>query len=104
MPHDARPGFVAVPPPHRPCPICAAPVHAEARYPGKVCIACAKRTVDETGRPLAFANESLSGGFVASYADTGDPYPAHGESFSEVEPTSGRRRLERFRVTGPPAT
>ena len=75
MPHDARPGFVAVPPPHRPCPICAAPVHAEARYPWKVCIACAKRAVDQTGRPLAFVNESLSGGFVARYADTGDPYP-----------------------------
>ena len=63
------------PPPHAPCAICAAPVHAEARSPRKVCRDCARRAVDASGRALAFRNESISGGFVATYADTGAPYP-----------------------------
>ena len=64
-----------VPTPHAPCAICAAPVHAEARYPLKVCRGCASRATDDAGRALAFRNESLSGGFVATYADDGTPYP-----------------------------
>jgi hypothetical protein len=34
-----------------------------------------RRGCDAAGRPLAFRNESVSGGFVATYADTGEPYP-----------------------------
>lgn len=67
------------PAPHLPCAICAAPVHAEARYPRKVCRACASRACDAAGRPLAFRGESVSGGFVATYADTGEPYPGEHE-------------------------
>jgi hypothetical protein len=29
------------------------------------------------GRPLTFGNESMSGGFVAHYADGGAPYASH---------------------------
>ena len=56
---------------HR-CPICATPVPTDARYPTAVCPACVGRAVDERGRPLRFYNRSLSGGFQAVYADTGD--------------------------------
>ena len=63
------------PPPPSTCAICAAPVHPEPRYPRKVCGDCAKRAVDAAGRALVFRNESVSGGFVATYADTGEPYP-----------------------------
>ena len=75
MPKASDPPIDPVPPPHAPCAICAAPVHAEPRYPRKLCRDCARRAVDASGRALAFRNESISGGFVATYADTGEPYP-----------------------------
>lgn len=54
---------------HQQCPICSKAVPALARYPRYVCADCASRATDETGRPLRFFTESLSGGFVARYAD-----------------------------------
>ena len=67
--------FDPTPLPHAPCAICAATLHAEARYPQKVCRGCEARASDESGRRLVFTNVSISGGFVARYADTGEPYP-----------------------------
>jgi len=48
-----------------------------ARYPRAVCADCARRACDEHGRQLVFYNESLSGGFAAYYADTGEAYISH---------------------------
>lgn len=50
---------------------------ANARYPDRLCNACADRAVAPDGRPLAFRNESFSGGFEARYADDGSPYSSH---------------------------
>ena len=60
-----------------PCPVCSSPVDAGSRYPRALCSACASRATDAEGRPLAFSNRSLSGGFRATYADTGEDYPGH---------------------------
>jgi hypothetical protein len=42
-----------------------------------VCGACVQRACDEEGRPLCFYNVSLSGGFVARYADSGADRESH---------------------------
>jgi hypothetical protein len=60
-----------------PCPICSAPVHHFERYPDQVCGDCFSRAGDRSGRPLLFGNVSLSGGFVAIYADTLENYGSH---------------------------
>lgn len=59
------------------CPICDALVHPSARYPVYLCPACASEAVDSTGRALEFSNVSVSGGFLARYADTGEAYGSH---------------------------
>lgn len=59
------------------CPICNRPVTRYERYPRYVCQACAARAKSWDGRPLAFYNEALSGGFVARYADDDTPYNSH---------------------------
>lgn len=59
------------------CPVCRAQVAPSLRYPRYHCAACAARATDEQGRPLRFHNESLSGGFVAVYADSGDQRASH---------------------------
>jgi hypothetical protein len=59
------------------CPVCHAEVAPSLRYPRYLCGACAARAVDEEGRPLQFFNESLTGGFVAVYADTGEQRESH---------------------------
>jgi hypothetical protein len=38
---------------------------------------CASRAKSKDGRLLRFGNESFSGGYVAWYADTKEPYPSH---------------------------
>lgn len=47
------------------------------RYPRRVCRACVERACDEEGRLLRFYNTSLSGGFVARYADSGEDRESH---------------------------
>jgi hypothetical protein len=59
------------------CPLCGAVVPTTERYPRALCGACAALACDAHGRSLEFFNESLSGGFIAQYADTGEPYPSH---------------------------
>ena len=54
------------------CPICSRRIPANPRYPRHVCSACAKRACDEEHRTLIFHNESLSGGLVVEYRDTGE--------------------------------
>lgn len=49
----------------------------DPRYPDQVCRACVRRACDEEGRPLQFYNVSLSGGFVARYADSGRERHSH---------------------------
>lgn len=61
------------------CPICGATDLPEMpRYPGYVCQSCAARARSADGRPLLYANEGMGGGLVASYAETGEPYPGGG--------------------------
>ena len=59
------------------CPICAASLEPQSRYPRYVCQACASRARSADGRPLTFANGGFDGGYVATYADTGEPYNSH---------------------------
>ena len=59
------------------CPICAVALELMPRYPCYVCENCAARAATAEGRPLAFGNEGLSGGFIAQYADTGERYDSH---------------------------
>lgn len=59
------------------CPICGASLEPQSRYPRYVCAACARRACSADGRPLAFANEGFDGGYVATYADTGEAYNSH---------------------------
>jgi hypothetical protein len=58
------------------CPICRTEVRANPRYPDHLCAECALRAVDVDGRPLAFRNTSLSGGFEAIYTDDNTPAEA----------------------------
>ena len=47
------------------------------RYPNYLCLNCFKRAVSIDGRPLSFSNVSVSGGYIAKYADTNEPYDSH---------------------------
>ena len=60
--------------PDKNCPICEKIIPVVERYPDYVCSTCAGRASTADGRPLKFYNESLSGGFLAFYADTNEPY------------------------------
>lgn len=46
------------------------------RYPRAVCPHCAEKACDSQGRPLAFYNEGASGGFIAIFRESGQPYPS----------------------------
>ena len=59
------------------CPICLTEVAFSARYPRYVCASCYKKAVDENNRLLNFYNESISGGFIAIYADTNEARKSH---------------------------
>jgi hypothetical protein len=59
------------------CPICQQTVKPSERYPRYVCNDCAAQATSLEGRKLAFFNESLSGGYLAKYADTNEPYDSH---------------------------
>ena len=59
------------------CPICSADVEPNERYPRYVCQPCASGADSADGRALSFGNIGFSGGFAASYADTGEEYPSH---------------------------
>lgn len=57
------------------CPVCGARVTPSSRYPDHLCATCVDRAVSADGRPLAFFNVDLSGGFAAAYRDTRERYP-----------------------------
>lgn len=59
------------------CPICAAVLEPQSRYPRYVCGECAGRARSADGRPLRFSNVGFDGGYAARYADTGEPYDSH---------------------------
>jgi hypothetical protein len=59
------------------CPICLKQVKPNPRYPRYLCRECAAKATAQDGRGLRFSNEGLSGGFVAEYTDTGEPYLGH---------------------------
>jgi len=59
------------------CPICGERMAFNPRYPRQVCRVCVERACDEEGRPLRFYNTSLSGGFLARYADSGKDRNSH---------------------------
>jgi len=60
-----------------PCLLCGQPLQFNPRYPRAVCAGCAQRACDASGRPLAFFNADMGGGFTAVYRDTGAPYDSH---------------------------
>ena len=51
------------------CPGCGAARKAFPRYPWHFCNDCRDLATDGQGRPLVFANASLSGGLVFGYAN-----------------------------------
>ena len=59
------------------CPICQVEVQTSARYPNYLCNSCASRACDAEKRLLKFYNETLTGGFLAFYTDTGEKYDSH---------------------------
>ena len=59
------------------CPICGVPGEYSPRYPRCICVECAHTATDDSGRGLKFSNESFSGGYVALYSDTREPYDSH---------------------------
>ena len=59
------------------CPICDGEVAESSRYPRYLCSTCAERARSADGRPLAFSNADLSGGFIATFVDTGEEYESH---------------------------
>lgn len=59
------------------CPICRTSLDPVLRYPHYVCADCASKAVAADGRRLQFSNVDMSGGFAASYVDTGETYPGH---------------------------
>lgn len=61
----------------QPCPICHQAVPWSPRYPRYLCAECARKATSKDGRLLGFGNESFSGGYVAWYKDTDEPYPSH---------------------------
>lgn len=75
---DADPGVYRYPGSRKQeCPICSAEVAERPRYPRYVCRTCATRAQSADGRPLAFWNAGLAGGFVAQYRDTDEEYSSH---------------------------
>lgn len=75
------------------CPICAIALEPMPRYPRYVCEDCAARATTADGRPLAFGNEGLSGGFIAQYADTGEPYDRHACWINDIPCRPGEHRF-----------
>jgi hypothetical protein len=59
------------------CSICHTSVPRFERYPRYLCMGCVSRAKSEDGRSLRFSNIDTTGGFIAQYADTGEPYPSH---------------------------
>jgi len=59
------------------CPVCLKPLELVERYPRRVCDTCASNARSKDGRLLVFSNESMSGGVIAHYAETGETYPSH---------------------------
>lgn len=56
-------------PPLQRCPVCQGEATRKIRCPHYLCAHCKLRTVDLTGRPVRLSNQSMSGGFLATYAD-----------------------------------
>lgn len=59
------------------CPICQMEVPESSRYTRYLCSTCSERARSADGRPLAFSNVDLSGGFIATFVDTGEEYEGH---------------------------
>lgn len=59
------------------CPICQHDIVFNERYPLAICKECVMKATDETGRPLKFYNQDMSGGLVGEYRDTGEPYTSN---------------------------
>ena len=59
------------------CPICSEPQDLNERYPKYVCNTCREKPQSLEGRKLIFFNLSISGGFGARYADSGEEYSSH---------------------------
>lgn len=59
------------------CPVCAAVISPNPRYPSAVCAACALRACDAEGRTLEFFNAGVGGGYLAVFRDGGETYESH---------------------------
>jgi hypothetical protein len=53
------------------------PLEARQRHPERLCAVCTLEVTDANGRPLAFGNVDLGGGFRSWYPDTGENYGRH---------------------------
>lgn len=59
------------------CPLCNCEVRHIPRYPDYICSTCAENPLDEDGKPLRFYNIAVSGGFKATYIDSGEVRDSH---------------------------
>lgn len=59
------------------CPVCSTPLDPNPRYPRYVCRTCVTKAVAPNGRSLAFSNIDATGGYFATYSDTGEEYKSH---------------------------
>ncbi|MFP4341650.1 MAG: hypothetical protein ACLFQO_14480 [Cyclobacteriaceae bacterium] len=59
------------------CPICSKELKVIRRYPKYVCPECKYKATDKDGHELSFSNVDFTGGFTASYTDTGEKYNSH---------------------------
>lgn len=71
------------------CPVCGAEQPAVPRYPDYLCRGCVSRAATREGRTLRLYNTSLTGGFVAKYAD--DDELAEEESVTHIVYVDGVR-------------
>ena len=59
------------------CPVCHKSVPPFAPYPNYLCLECSSRARSKDGGLLKFSNIDMTGGFIAEYADTDQPYFSH---------------------------
>lgn len=74
----------------------AGQVHAEGRSvvsEHAVPCECITRAKSREGRPLAFFNEDMSGGFIARYADTNEIYESHECFIDDILYDAGEARF-----------
>ncbi|MBW4573907.1 MAG: hypothetical protein KME08_01330 [Aphanothece sp. CMT-3BRIN-NPC111] len=77
------------------CPICNTLVEHYSRYPKYVCGERYRKATDINGRKLQFYNASISGGYIAYYADSNEKeeYGSHDCYIDGIKCRAGEAKL-----------